>query len=243
MKETLAYVYKWTHISSGKWYIGSKSAKGCHPSNHEKYICSKEIVKNLILENRHEWKYEIWDTGNPADIRKLESKYLRLLNAKNNPMSFNESNSGWDPGNRLGRKESTDTKKRKSIARQGEKNPMFNKRGTLSPHYGKPHSDETKRKQSIGVKNYAKERPKEHNLKISQSLKGNPKVGVFGEKNGMYSKTASDYNKMMSTLKNSGENNPMKKPENQKECEHCGKIIAKNHYTMFHGNKCKSLKT
>lgn len=240
MKNTVAYVYKWIHIPSGMWYIGSKSANGCHPDNHEKYICSKPEVKESILKNREEWIFEIWDTGDPLEIRKLESKYLRLLNAKNNPTSFNESNAGWDPGNRLGRKESIETRQKKSEARQGEKNPMYGKTGELSPHYGKKYSDERKLKQSISVKKYASNRPDSHNENIKKSLLGNPKLGHKGEKNGMYGKSPSDYNKRMSTLKNSGDGNPMKKPEHQRFCEFCCKTVAKNHYTMYHGSKCKN---
>lgn len=31
----------------------------------------------------------------------------------------------------------------------------------------------------------------------------------------------------------------MKQPKHQQTCEYCNKTIAKNHYTMFHGEKCK----
>jgi hypothetical protein len=55
----------------------------------------------------------------------------------------------------------------------------------------------------------------------------------------MYGIPASDYNKAMTKLKNSRESNPMKKIEHQRTCEHCIKTVAKNHYTMFHGDKCK----
>jgi hypothetical protein len=240
MSTTFAYVYKWTQISTGKWYIGSKSSKGCHPNNHEKYKCSKLLVKTLITENRNDWVYEIWDIGDPLEIRELERIYLTILNAKSNHMSYNESNGYWDPGNRLGRKESSETRQKKSIARQGEKNPMFGKRGELCPHYGKQYTEERRKNQSLGVLEYAKARPESHNKNISAALKGNPNVGCKGEKNGMFGKPATEYNKAMSKLKNSGSNNPMCKPENQRICEHCEKKVAKNHYTMYHGDKCKS---
>ena len=57
----------------------------------------------------------------------------------------------------------------------------------------------------------------------------------------MYGKPTSENAKLMSKLKNSGDNNPMRRPEHQKICEHCNKTVAKNHYTMYHGDKCKSL--
>ncbi len=144
-------VYKWTQLSTGKWYIGSKSSKGCHPANHEKYKCSKSLVKTLITENRNDWIYEIWDIGDPLEIRELERIYLTILNAKSNPMSYNESNGYWDPGNRLGRKESPATRQKKSIARQGTKNPMFKRiRENLFDYFKrKIKPNELQRKQRI----------------------------------------------------------------------------------------------
>lgn len=28
--KTQAYLYKWTHIPTQKWYVGSRTAAGCH---------------------------------------------------------------------------------------------------------------------------------------------------------------------------------------------------------------------
>ena len=238
MDNRVPYLYMWTHLSSGKWYVGSKSSKNCHPDNHEKYICSSRIVKPMIKENRNDWNYKILDIGEVKYIRDLEKQYLRSYNAKDDPMSFNRSNASCEY-DRTGQKDSYITRKKKSLARQGELNPMFGKRGADCPHFGKTHSDLRKQNQSVGVSNYAKNRPLAHNENISRALKGNPNVGVKGERNGSYGKPAHPTAKAMSTLKNSGDNNPMRRPENQKLCEHCNKTIAKNHYTMFHGPKCK----
>jgi hypothetical protein len=43
MSETIAYVYKWTHIPTSKWYVGSRTAPGCHPDDG--YICSSKLIK------------------------------------------------------------------------------------------------------------------------------------------------------------------------------------------------------
>jgi hypothetical protein len=49
--ETKAYLYRWTHIPSQKWYVGSRTGKGCHPDDG--YICSSKIVKPMITENKN----------------------------------------------------------------------------------------------------------------------------------------------------------------------------------------------
>jgi hypothetical protein len=84
------YLYKLTQKSTGKWYIGSRTAKNCKPN--ESYICSSRHVLPLYKENKEDWTREILVIG-PADyIRDLESKYLVSLNAKNNEQSFNLHN-------------------------------------------------------------------------------------------------------------------------------------------------------
>ncbi len=92
---TQAFVYKWIHQPTGMWYIGSRTAKGCHINDG--YLCSSKIVKPMIEENPHEWARTILETGTPQDMRKLESKLLMELNAKNNLMSFNRSNADGPP--------------------------------------------------------------------------------------------------------------------------------------------------
>lgn len=237
-----AYIYKWIQISTGKWYIGSKSSKNCHPDFHEKYICSSKIVKPLILANRLDWVYEILEQSDDVSyIRKLETRILIELDAKNSPLSYNNSNACFDPGNRLGRIETTETRQKKSLARQGNKNPSFGKKGKLSPLYGRKDSDETRQKKSEKLKNHI--RSEDHNKNISKALKGNIKLSerIKGDRNPMFGKSATDYNKLMSKIKNSGNNNPMRQPQNQRTCPHCNLTIAKNHYTMYHGDKCKKL--
>lgn len=87
---TLAYLYRWTEKSTGKWYVGSRYANGCHPDDG--YICSSRIVKPMIMANRDGWEREILVVGYPKYIRDLEAEYLRKLDAAKCEMSYNKSN-------------------------------------------------------------------------------------------------------------------------------------------------------
>jgi len=222
--DTLPYLYKWTQLSTGMWYIGSKTQKGWTPLLHEKYICSSKIVKPMIVENRQDWVYDILVIGSAKYIRELETSYLVYLDAKNNVMSYNRSNAKFDPGNKLGYKESLETRQKKSNARKGDKNPMFGKTGLLSPHYGKTHNAETIQKQKEGVKKYAKSRPPEHNKRISEALTGNPKVGLKKEKNPSFGKPwVADRINLLPP----------------KTCEYCNKSVSIGNFARWHGEKCK----
>lgn len=87
---TIAFLYKWVEKSTNKWYIGARTAKGCHPADG--YICSSRVVKPLILNCPTNWVRTIIIIGDPAYIVGLEAAYLALLNAKSDPMSYNQHN-------------------------------------------------------------------------------------------------------------------------------------------------------
>jgi hypothetical protein len=85
-----AYIYKWTHIPTSKWYIGVRTREGCHPDDG--YICSSKIVKPLILKTPLDWCREILHIGEPKEMLELESKILTELDAKNDQNSYNLHN-------------------------------------------------------------------------------------------------------------------------------------------------------
>lgn len=87
---TCAYIYRWTHLPTSKWYIGVRTKKDCHPNDG--YICSSKIVKPLIESSPAEWQREILHTGTPDEMIKLESSILTELDAKNNKNSYNLQN-------------------------------------------------------------------------------------------------------------------------------------------------------
>lgn len=145
-KETIAFLYRWTHLPTGKWYVGSRTANGCHPADG--YICSSKVVKPMILENSSEWSREVLVIGNSSQIIELEHKYLVALDAKNSPMSFNMHN-GDGKFTQTGVPRSTKTKailKQKcsgwSHTEQTKQAMSENRHGEDNPFFGKKHSDD-----------------------------------------------------------------------------------------------------
>ena len=90
IKTTQAFVYKWTELSTGKWYIGSRAKYGCHP--RDGYICSSKVVKKLIKDKPTNWYRDIFLMAEPNDARSYESELLIGLDAKKDPMSYNLHN-------------------------------------------------------------------------------------------------------------------------------------------------------
>lgn len=181
MKTTKAYLYKWTELSTGRWYIGARYAKGCHPEDG--YICTSKIVKPMILENKENWKRDVLCVGKPEDIVKLESDYLKLLDAKNDPMSFNKHNGDGKfsslgkpsalkgrVGNRKGHKMSEEAKAKASAKLKGK--TAYNK--------GVPMSKEQREK--LRLANIGKSQTEESNKKRSQALKGKKKTAEHNSK-------------------------------------------------------------
>jgi hypothetical protein len=129
MKTTTAFLYRWTELSTGKWYIGSRTAKYCHPDDG--YICSSKIVAPLISANRNDWRREILATGEPKYIALFETQFLTLLDAKRDSMSYNQVNH-WPNIGMIGRSHPL-----KGI-KTGPRGPQKNPHTGLSSRTGKP---------------------------------------------------------------------------------------------------------
>lgn len=176
--ETIAYVYKWIHIPTEKWYIGSRTRAGSHPEDG--YYCSSKTVKPLILANPKEWKREIIATGSPADMFALETKLLQDSNAKHDSKSFNQHNNDRSPV-RTGiphtqksiekmsgprppyGPQTVDHIEKRAAQKRGIARPDLGvlnstRVGDKNPNFGKVQSDEWKRKNSIA--NSGKPKPK-----------------------------------------------------------------------------------
>lgn len=219
---TTAYVYRWTHMPTGKWYVGSRTAKGSHPNDG--YFCSSREVKPLIQSNPSEWNREILATGEPAEMYNLESKLLQESDARNDPMSFNKHNNDGKyciagkplraetklkiSNSLVGRLQSEETRAKKSKVFSGEGNAF----------YGKKHSDETKaylRSLHLGVA-----RPENVKKKISNTLTGTTRPEAVKAK---ISERLLELEKI--------------------ECSYCGKKCSPATHGRWHGANCKHRST
>ncbi len=124
---TYAYVYKWTELSTRRWYIGSRTKHGCNPADG--YICSSRIVKPLIESNQTNWIRTVLCIGHAVDMLALETALLTLVDAKNDPLSYNQHNGDGKftglnrpclhKGKKLG-PQSDDAKMKRSIVLKGK---------------------------------------------------------------------------------------------------------------------------
>ena len=171
-----------------------------------KYGWDQFDVKILHIVT-HETHGEDWEKA----ILKLEEDEIRNLNSLA-PNGYNLMNNDPSGGYTL----STETRLLKSIAMQGERNPMYGKPGSMT---GQHHSEETKeilRTQRLGVKlgPYSEE----HKRRISEALTGRPlseqhkqsmsasmkaRGAWAGEQNPMFGKSPSEENILKIRLANS----------------------------------------
>jgi len=98
----------------------------------------------------------------------------------------------------------------------------------ISKIIGQKRSEETKRLMSLASKGKPKGPMSEEQKQIrSIKQKGVKKPKGFGDK-------VAERMKLEFAL-----NNPNRRPDLQKTCEHCGKTVGPSNYTRWHGNNCK----
>lgn len=240
-----AYVYRWTELSTGKWYIGSRTAKGCHPNDG--YICTSKVVKPLILANPNNWKRTIIYLGASKNALNFEMQMLVGLNAAKREDSYNQHNQDGK-FTRLGVIESSEIRQKKSKARHGDKNPSYGKRRILSPNYGRkypPKSEETRRKLSEALKgktgwNKGKKMPpmpQEARQKISKALKGR-----VSPMKGRPNPAVVELNKKRMGIKRPEHSAWMKGRTwhcKKSQCPYCNKIGSGGNMQRYHFDNCK----
>ena len=213
-----SFVYKWTHTTTGKWYIGVRTAKGCHPDDG--YLTSSKLVKSLIENFPEEWEREILQTGESIDMLNFEASLLEELDAKNDIMSYNQHN-GDGKFTRTGVSVPLETRQRQSESIKR----IHPNRGKPSPNKGKRASDETKEKQRL-AKLGKRRKP------FSVDTKEKIRQSKLGSNNPSYGKSPSDETREKLRLANLGSKQLL-------VCPHCGKIGGGGSMTRWHFGKCK----
>ena len=89
-----AFIYKFLHILTGRWYIGMHGLKEHESPFDGTYWNSStdDDFKVLLEEKPEEFRYEILHYGSLQGMFKLENKILTELDAGDNPMSWNKWN-------------------------------------------------------------------------------------------------------------------------------------------------------
>jgi hypothetical protein len=90
---TTPYIYR-LHDANSNWYIGSRTAKNCHPTDlGVKYFTSSKEIQVSFKNDTQHWIKKILYAGTVDDnIEELEGLLLEMLDAKNDPKSYNKHN-------------------------------------------------------------------------------------------------------------------------------------------------------
>lgn len=137
------FVYIWTNSDTQQYYIGSRTAKNCHPDDG--YICSSKIAKPLIMENPEQWVREILYIGEDAkEVITKETEILMERDCKNDKLSLNMHNGDGNFSN-AGCIMSEESKAKMSKSKKGRPSPLKGRKGH-------PMSDEAKEKLSKSKK-------------------------------------------------------------------------------------------
>jgi hypothetical protein len=196
--KVLPYVYMGIHRETGQFYIGSRTAKSIKlPPEQDliKYRTSSKIVKPIFDEFdwhivamfvdpiecynfEQELIFENWDNA-----LKLNKSYH-----KNSIKQFNMIGKVYtdEEKDRLKSLFSEDRRKSYSLSRIGENNPMYGKRGELSPNYGRKLSDEHVEKIKIFMTTFKHSDQTKQLLSQLNTGENNPMYGKCGELSSMY---------------------------------------------------------
>lgn len=171
---TIAYVYKWTHIPTLKWYVGRRTKQGCHPGDG--YICSSKVIKPWIQSNPEQWQRTIIATGSTQAMIDLEADILETFDASSDPRSFNMTNGDGKfnhslyPGPMTGKKHSEESRAKIGAWGKGRVQSEEEKLKKSQAHKGKKKTPEHIEK--IAAKNRGKKASDEARAKMSATRKG-----------------------------------------------------------------------
>lgn len=240
---TIAYIYKWTHIATSKWYIGVRTKKGCHPEDG--YICSSKIVKPMIEQAPNEWHREILFTGTPEEMLRMEVHILTELDAKNNVNSYNMQN-GDGKWTTTGLIMSDEWKQKISNGNTGKKRTEEAKKNCK-------RASQEKAKNPEYLEKLRKPKPPSHGANVSKALSGKSKSLKHKENLAKSQKAAAAKNRTGKTydeifgperaeqIKKASSNSQKGRPCNNPTvaCPHCEKYGPSGAMHRWHFDNCK----
>jgi len=239
MSKKFNYVYITTNLINGKQYVGDHSTDFLD----DDYLGSGKYLKRAFKKYEKEnFNKEILETcESKEEAFNKQEKYINEYDTLV-PNGYNISPKGGLGVKKglskktidkirnklLGRKDSKETKKKKSEARKGAKNPNF--KGTW---YGKNPGIKQKGKTKEEIWGFDK--AKEIKLKISKNTAGknNP---MYGKK---HSEETKNKLKKPKTEEHKNKLSIAKKNAKKKTCYYCGKTMDPSNYGQYHGDKCK----
>ena len=88
---TLPFVYELLDTVTGKWYVGCRTAKGCHPSDlGVRYFTSSRLVSSIYKANPSRFISKILVSSTDSEyVVKVESDILTFRKAKDSSCSYN----------------------------------------------------------------------------------------------------------------------------------------------------------
>lgn len=148
IKHIYGYIYLTTNLVNGRKYIGQHAYS--KPEVDKTYLGSGKALEKAI--NKYGKENFIVDILGWAqslkELDELEKYFIRELDAVESRIYYNLSVGGH--GISRGSRMSQETRKKMSMSRMGEKNPMYQNgilvTGRNNGMYGKIHSKETKQK-------------------------------------------------------------------------------------------------
>lgn len=184
------YIYKITNKLSGKIYIGQSRYK------NDNYLGSGINIKEAISQfGKENFKKEYIDVAySQEELDEKEKYWIKITNSQNPDIGYNIADGGWNHltitesvkkkisntiklkysngyvNNRLGKKMSSDAKKKISLSLKGRPLSEETKKKLSKSKTGVLHTDETKKKMSDLKK--GTKLSDSHKKNISKSLKG-----------------------------------------------------------------------
>ena len=206
-----------------------------HLTAREHFICHWLLVKMTEGKDRSDMLYAL--QGMKAE-NKFQKRYHTKITARvyeKYRREFAENHSkrmkgrpAWNKGRKL---EGEELEIHRERTRNRKIDPIKQAEGQrkrIAKVTGQKRSDETKKLMSLASKGKPKGPMSEEQKQIrSIKLKGVKKPKGFGDR--MAERMKKEFS----------ENNPNRRPDLQKTCEHCGIVVGPSNYTRWHGDNCK----